>query len=57
MNNKCIYTPKEVSEILGIGITKIYELLQQDRIPNMRIDRKYLISKDALEKAFNITIN
>lgn len=48
-----ILSIKQVQEILGIGKTKTYELLRNNAIPNVRIGKKYIISKLALLKFLN----
>lgn len=47
---KLIYTTNEVSELLGIGLSKVYELLSQNVLPHVKVGRKYLIPKRGLEK-------
>jgi excisionase family DNA binding protein len=47
---KLIYTTNEVSELLGIGLNKVYELLSQNVLPHVKVGRKYLIPKRGLEK-------
>ncbi len=46
---KLVYTSFEVAEILNIGLNKVYELLIQKQIPHVRVGRRYLIPKRALE--------
>ncbi len=47
---KLVYTVNETAQILNIGMNKAYELIQQKQIPNVRVGRKILIPKQALEK-------
>ncbi|NLD46148.1 MAG: helix-turn-helix domain-containing protein [Clostridiaceae bacterium] len=47
---KLVYTVNETAQILNIGMNKAYELIQQKQIPNVRVGRKFLIPKEALEK-------
>lgn len=47
---KLVYTVTETAQILNIGMNKAYELIQQNQIPNVRVGRKFLIPKEALEK-------
>ncbi len=47
---KLVYTVQETAEILNIGMNKAYELIQQNQIPFIRVGRKFLIPKQALEK-------
>jgi len=46
---KLTLTPKETSQKLGIGLNKVYELLNQNIIPNVRVGRKLLIPTESLE--------
>ena len=47
---KLVYTVQETAEILNIGMNKAYEMIQQKQIPFIRVGRKFLIPKQALEK-------
>jgi len=47
---KLIYSADEVSELIGLGMNKVYELLANGEIPSKRVGRKYLIPKVSLEK-------
>lgn len=47
---KLVYTVTETAKLLNIGMNKAYELIQQNEIPNVRVGRKFLIPKEALEK-------
>jgi len=40
---------KELSEYLGIGKSKIYSLIRQQKIPASRIGRQYRFSKDVVD--------
>lgn len=46
---KLVYTVQETAQILNIGLNKAYELIQEKQIPNLRVGRKILIPKLALE--------
>lgn len=48
--DKLVYTVTETAQILNIGMNKAYELIQQRAIPNVRVGRRILIPKLALEK-------
>jgi|LGOV01.1.fsa_nt_gb excisionase family DNA binding protein len=50
MQKKCTYTPKEVAEILNLGTCKTYDLIHQNVIPSIKLGRKYIIPKEALEE-------
>jgi excisionase family DNA binding protein len=53
---KLIYTTAEVSQLLGIGLNKVYELLNQNILPHVKVGRKYLIPKQGLEKWLSSSI-
>ncbi len=40
---------RELSEYLGIGKSKIYQLIQQKRIPASKIGRQYRFSKSVID--------
>ena len=50
MVSKKFYTPNELADILNIGKTKMYELLQSRQIKSKKIGRKYIIPEYALDK-------
>jgi len=47
--NKEIMDIKELSEYLGIGKSKIYNLIKQKKIPASKIGRQYRFSKDIID--------
>ncbi|TYQ13093.1 UNVERIFIED_CONTAM: excisionase family DNA binding protein [Acetivibrio alkalicellulosi] len=47
---KLVYTVTETAKLLNIGMNKAYDLINQQQIPNVRVGRKILIPKQALEK-------
>lgn len=46
---KLVYTVRETANILNIGMNKAYELIEQKKIPVVRVGRKFLVPKQALE--------
>jgi excisionase family DNA binding protein len=48
-HRKLTYDVKEVAQVLGISINIAYREIASGRIPSMRLGRKILVSKDALE--------
>lgn len=48
--DKLVYNSQEVAALLDIGLNKVYELLYSKQIPSIRVGRKYMIPKHALEK-------
>jgi len=47
--DKLVYTVRETANILDIGMNKAYELIEQKQIPVVRVGRKFIIPKLALE--------
>jgi excisionase family DNA binding protein len=47
--DKLVYNAHEVSKVLNIGMNKVYELISQGKIPHVKVGRKYIIPKEALE--------
>jgi excisionase family DNA binding protein len=48
-SNKQIMDIKELSEYLGIGKSKIYNLIRMKKIPASKIGRQYRFSKDIVD--------
>jgi len=49
MRNKQIMDIKELSEYLGIGKSKIYNLIRMKKIPASKIGRQYRFSKNIVD--------
>jgi excisionase family DNA binding protein len=47
---KLVYSVKETSKIINLGITKTYDLVNNNSIPNFRVGKKILIPKVTLEQ-------
>jgi excisionase family DNA binding protein len=45
-----VYTVRETAKMLNIGLNKAYELIEQKQIPVIRVGRKFIVPKQALEK-------
>lgn len=43
-----VLTAEDLMAILHIGRSKVYELLRENTIPNLRIGKKYIIPKQLL---------
>lgn len=43
-----VLTAEDLMVILHIGRSKVYELLRENTIPNLRIGKKYIIPKQLL---------
>ncbi len=51
---KCLtYSLKEVSELLGVSYTTVYNLVVKGEIPFIKIGGQYFISRSVFEKWFN----
>ena len=44
------YTVEEVAELLGIGRSSAYQAVHSGDIPSLRIGRRFLIPKQALDE-------
>lgn len=49
MNAK-VYSAKEVSELLCMGLNQTYAALKKGKIPHKRINNRYLIPKSQFHK-------
>ena len=47
--NRATYTIDEVAEILGIGCSSAYQAAQTGEIPTIKVGRRLLVPKVALE--------
>lgn len=50
MEEKIVYTVFEAAEILGLSIPSTYQGIENGEIPHIRIGRRILIPKSALDK-------
>jgi len=48
--NKLLLTVREAAEELGLGRTKVYQLVMTRRLPSVRIDGSRRIPRTALER-------
>ena len=48
--NQIAYTISEVHELLGIGRTKIYEIIKNKELTACKVGRRTLVTADALEQ-------
>lgn len=51
--DKVVYSTKEIAELLSIGMNKVYELLQQNKLPYIKVGKKYIIPRKAFENWLN----
>jgi excisionase family DNA binding protein len=47
---KLLLTPEEAAHVLGIGRTKLYQLLADGQLPSVRIGGSRRVSTDALSR-------
>jgi excisionase family DNA binding protein len=59
INSKLLYSVNETSKILNISSTKAYELIQQNKLPTIRLGKRILIPKHTLENCLveNLTVS
>ena len=56
MNNCATYSVKEVASILGVSVCKVYQLIRQNKIPNIKLDKCSLIPRNSFEVWFSKSI-
>ena len=49
-SDKMVYSVTEIAELLGIGRSKAYELVRSGTIPSLRLGRRIVIPKLALNR-------
>lgn len=49
MENKLLLSPAEAALMLGLGRTKLFELLTEGRLESCHVGRRRLIPREALE--------
>ncbi len=45
-----VYSPEEVSKLLGLSLSSVYDRLAERKIPAFRLGRKYFIPKERFNK-------
>ena len=45
---KLVYSVKEVSKALNIGMNKTYELLKNGDIPSVRVGKRFIVPKEGV---------
>ena len=51
---RLVYTPQQLCQVLGIGSSSVYEGLRESRIPCIRIGRKIRIPKRVVEQMLDV---
>ena len=49
-----VYDVKAVAQALGLSRNTVYELIRQGQIPSVRLGRRILIPREALENLLNV---
>ncbi len=47
---KATLTPREVARECGFGVSHTYRLLQESKLPSIRVGKKFYIPRTALER-------
>ncbi|MEN8908278.1 MAG: helix-turn-helix domain-containing protein [Clostridiales bacterium] len=47
---KLVYNVNDLTKVLDIGLNKAYELVRENKIPNIRVGKKYMIPRKELLK-------
>ena len=48
-SNRRLYTPSEAAQLLGVGRSTVYELIQRGELPGTRVGRRVFLTASALE--------
>jgi len=51
MTERACYTIQEIMELLGIGKSGVYKMLQSGKIPSLKAGKKFVIPRSALHRA------
>ena len=49
MQNPVLLRPEQVADMLGIGRTFVYELMATGRLESLKLNRRRLVPRDALD--------
>jgi len=49
-----VYDVKAVTRALGLSRNTVYELIRQGQIPSVRLGRRILVPREALENLLNV---
>lgn len=55
VNEKLAFTVDEVAQLLGISRSSAYQAVHSGEIPSLRIGRRYLVPKQALDELLRAT--
>lgn len=50
LNNRVAYNVSEVAKLLGISVSKCYQLVKSGSIPHLHLDGRYIIPVSAFDK-------
>ncbi len=48
-----VYAPKELMELFGLSKAAVYQGIERGEIPSIRIGRRILVPKDAVDRLLN----
>ena len=43
-----VYSPKDVHEILGLSLNRVYDIFRQETFPSIRIGKRFFVTDQAL---------
>lgn len=47
---RLLYTPEQAADVLGIGRTKVFQLMAEGAVQSVQIGRSRRITRDSLER-------
>lgn len=56
MNTCLTFSVSEVSALLGVSIGKVYQLVRDNEIPNIKIGGRYIVPCDAFYSWLNSSV-
>lgn len=45
-NEKLTFTVHEAADIIGVSSTKLYQLVRANKVPNIKLGKRYVIPKE-----------
>lgn len=56
LNNRVAYNVPEVAKLLGISVSKCYQLVKSGSIPHLQLDGRYIIPVSAFNNWLNNSV-
>lgn len=56
LNNRVTYNVSEVAKLLGISVSKCYQLVKSGSIPHLHLDGRYIIPVSAFNNWLNNSV-